>query len=357
MVPDHDQRRFTGAEPTTALIVKLSSIGDVVHGLPVATALRRRYPTMRISWAVEEWVAPLVIGHPAIDRVVVFPRLRWGAVSADWLRKFMQAICALRSESYDVSIDLQGLLKSAAVALLSRARSRIGVAGQREGAGLVSTAIAERPAGVHVVEENLRCATFLGAAVLPVVFDLPVRAEARESIEGMLRALRVPDHRPLIVINPSSSARWRTWPIARWAQVARELADAGTVILVGNREQVTAHAEIAQGAGRAVYDLTGRTTLAELVALLDRCALHVAPDTGSMHIAAALSRPVVGLYGPTRPWRTGPFGCEEWIVDGSNLCGRGCPRWCRRSCLAQVTPAQLIDTARRALASGTADVA
>ncbi|HUI27208.1 MAG TPA: lipopolysaccharide heptosyltransferase II [Candidatus Kryptonia bacterium] len=351
MTRDIERHRFINGEPRTALIVKLSSIGDVVHALPVATALRRRYPTIRISWAVEDWVAPLVIGHPAVERVVVFPRMRWSAVRSGWLRSFMRATRELQNESYDVSIDLQGLLKSAVVALLSRARLRIGAAEPREGAGLVSAAVSDRLARVHVVEDYLRCATFLGAAAQPIAFDLPVHIEAQTSIERILHELQIPAHRPLIVINPSSSVTWRTWPIEPWAQVARELTEAGTVVLIGGREQVARHAEVARRADRPIHDLTGRTTLAELVALLDRCTLHVAPDTGSAHIAAALGRPVVSLYGPTAPWRKGPYGCDELVVHHEAACGVGCPRWCvrGRQCLRKVAPEELIARAATAL--------
>ena len=115
----------------SVLIVKMSSIGDVVHALPVATALRRRFPQLRISWAVEERAAPLLADHPAIDRVVVFPPMRWGEVGPAWTRAVARAVRDLTSEAYDVCLDLQGLAKSSLVALLSRAPLRLGTWNQR----------------------------------------------------------------------------------------------------------------------------------------------------------------------------------------------------------------------------------
>ena len=333
------------------LIVKMSSIGDVVHALPVAVALRRRYPNLRISWVAEDWTAPLLRGHPAIDRVVTFPTMRWGSVGPDWLRSFTDAMHSLRSESYDVSVDLQGLLKSAMVALLSGAPVRVGIHEQREGAHLVSRGVPRHAGRLHVVEDYLRCAEFLGAAPTPVSFALRIEPAAIASITSKLCDMQVPSEAPLIVINPSASVVWKTWPAQHWARVADALSTAGTVILVGGSGQRARHAEIARHAAQPLRDLTGRTTLEELVALLDRCAIHIAPDTGSAHIAAALGRPVVSLHGPTPPWRKAPYGGADLVVSGEGRCGVGCPRFCLRGrrCLPSATD-ELIARARHALA-------
>ena len=332
------------------LIVKLSSIGDVVHALPVAVALRRRHPYAHITWAAEDWTAPLLHGHPAIDRVVTFPTMRWGSVDPTWFRSFKDAVRSLRSEPYDISIDLQGLLKSAAVAVLSRAPVRIGIHEQREGAHLVSRA-APRPSGrLHVVEDYLRCAELLGASPTPVSFALPVQSDAIASIAHKLSELQIPADGPLIVINPSASVAWKTWPLPHWARVASALRAAGPVILVGGPAQKSRHAELARQVSQPLYDLTGRTTLTELVALLNRCAIHIAPDTGSAHIAAALGRPVVSVYGPTPSWRKAPYGYEDLAVHGAGQCSVGCPRFCLRDrrCLPSTTD-ELIARARHVL--------
>lgn len=337
----------------------MSSIGDVVHALPVATALRRRYPRLRITWAVESWTTPLVHGHPAINRIVTFPPMRWRHASRDWLRSFTQAMRELRSERYDVSLDLQGLLKSAVVALCSRAPVRIGMHGQREGAAFVSRSVPIGLRQIHVVDDYLRCAEFLGATAMPVVFGLPIQPEAAAAVERIVSALRIPAQAPLIVINASTSAGWRTWPVRRWARVAEALAADGSVVLVGSREQMARHAELVRHTAPQPYDLTGRTTLAELVALLDRCTIHLAGDTGSAHIAAALGRPVVGMYGPTTPQRKAPYGYESLVVYHAGQCRAGCPRFCwrNRPCLQAVTPAEVIARAREILAGSTPAVA
>jgi lipopolysaccharide heptosyltransferase I len=333
------------------LIVKLSSIGDVVHALPVAVALRRRYPHLQITWVAEDWTAALLHGHPAIDRVVTFPAMRWTNVGPGWVRSFRQAVHSLRSQPYDLSVDLQGLLKSASVALLSGAPRRIGVHPQREGAHFVSRAVPPHGARLHVVEDYLRCAEFLGAASTPVSFALPIQPDAEAAIARKLSDSRVPHHTPLIVINPSASAAWKTWPLQQWVRVADAMGRSGIVVLVGGAAQTGRHAELARRLAPPMHDFTGRTTLAELVALLDRCALHIAPDTGSAHIAAALGRPVVSVFGPTPTWRKAPYGNQASTVSGDGQCGVGCPRFCLRgrSCLP-VAVEGLIAQAERALA-------
>src|SRR5262249_43028072 len=154
----------------------------------------------------------------------------------------------------------------------------------------------------------------------PAVFDLPVDAAAASAVDRLLDTAGCAAEDPLIVVNPSSSDPRRTWPTQKWVALVAGLAPAGRVVLIGDRSQGVRHAGLAARAPRQLVDLTGQTTVAELVALLARTALHVAPDTGSLHVAAALGRPVVGLFGPTRPWRKGPYGQLEWTVSRDDLC-------------------------------------
>lgn len=347
--PERLAPAIDGSRLRHVLIVKLSSIGDVVNALPVASALKRTYPSIRITWAIEQWTAPLVQGHPAIDRVVVFPTMvRWPDKPRAWWSELRTAVRTLRDESYDVALDLQGLARSAAVAKLSGAPRRIARAGQREGAHLVSDAVPlPGETTIHVVDEYLCVAQALGAAVGPADFALPVSADARRSVDRLLRDLGTPAGRPLIVINPSASQSWREWPAERWASVASALADAGTVLMIGSASQASAHRAIAERTSRQPIDLTGRTTLAEVIALLERAALHLAGDTGTLHIAVALGTPVVSVNGPTSGARAGPYRHPQSVVEHGGLCGRGCPAYCwkGRRCLKAVSAAEVIDRA------------
>lgn len=339
------------APPDRLLIVKLSSMGDIAQALPVAAALRRRFAALRITWAVEERFAALVSDHPAIDRMVTFPRMTWDGLDRAWLPGLQRALRGVRAERYDLVLDLQGLLKSSLIALSARVPVRLGVSPQREGAALVSRAV-PLPAGRrHAVEQYLACAAYLGATPAPVDFGLRVRPSAAASLTRLLAQRGARHDAPLIAVNPTAARPWKEWPEERWLAVVDVLAEQGTIVLVGGAEQRRRHRQLAARARRPPLDLTGATTLAELIALLDRCALHLAVDTGSLHVAAALGRPVVGIYGPTPPWRLGPYGRADFAISGHGACTVGCPRACvrRRRCLSTIAPDDVIERARYAL--------
>jgi lipopolysaccharide heptosyltransferase I len=344
------------------LIVKMSSIGDVVHALPAASALRRTYPQLNISWLIEEQLTALVSGHPSIDHVVAVPSVTRGRLS-ERLAAMREAMRRVRAEPYDVALDLQGLLVSSLLAVMAGAKVRVGRPRRREGAHLLTRRV--RPPSGHAVAENLACAHFLGAAPGSIRFDLPVAATAAATVARTLSQLQIAPDAPLIVLNPSASAAWKLWPAPYWTAAATELARDARVLLIGSRDQQPRHRQIAHQAGHDVCDLTGETSLAELIALLDRATLHIAGDTGSSHIAAALGRPVVAIYGASDPRRLAPYAQEEYLLSGAKLCGRLCPRWCpafwpRRAdsravsyrCLQSITPDRVVAQARRAMAAG-----
>ncbi len=334
------------------LIVKLSSLGDVAQALPVATALRRRYPQARITWAVERRAAALVTDHPAIDRVVCFPEMSWSAANGRWARDFTAALRGIRAEAYDLCLDLQGLLKSAVVALVSRSPQRLVTARAREGAQLAARRLALPGRRLHAVEEYLHYAGCLGAPTDAVEFGVPVSAEASGTVVRRLDTLGVPAGVPLIIVNPSASTRKKTWPVDRWAKLTIELAGLGTVVLIGAATQRERHAAVVRAARGAALDLTG-LPLEESIALLARCTVHVAPDTGTAHIAAALGRSVVGIFGPTPRWRLAPYGNDDLIVSRDDLCGGTCPRLCLRgrACLAAITIDAVVSQVRLAVGS------
>jgi lipopolysaccharide heptosyltransferase I len=359
ILPERPPPPIDGSRFERVLIVKLSSIGDVVHALPAATALKRMNPALRITWTAEAAAAPIVAGHPAVDRLVVFPTLvALPSRPVVWARQVRAAIRDLRSEPYDITIDLQGLARSAAISVLSRAPLKIARVGQREGAHLVSRGIALPEERLHAVEEYLHVVRALGAPSDAAAFALRPSAAAVAAIDRLLAAHGVAHNAPLIVINPSPSQRWKQWPLDRWVRVVGALRDSGAIVIVGARERAAVHGRFARHLRHGIVDLTGQTTLAELVALLGRATLHLAPDTGTLHIAAALVTPVVAVYGPTRPWRLGPYGQPEAVVYGGDRCGRGCPAYCvwRRRCLRGIAADDVIERARSVLARKSSSV-
>jgi heptosyltransferase-1 len=353
IVPERPPPPFSPARLDEVLLIKLSSIGDVVHALPVASALKRAHPAMRITWAAEDWTAPLVTRHPAIDRVVAFPAIRPRALAtAGWRTRFRSAMRELRSVAFDVAVDLQGLARSASVSRAARARLRVARAGQREGAHLVSFGIPLDGAR-HAVEEYLAVAAYLGTSQRPVTFGLQPRQPPSAALRQALAATGENGGDALIVVNPSAAQRNKHWPLDHWSTVIDALSDAGSIVIVGGTGNRQAHAALVARCRSRPLDLTGLTTLDDVVWLLKHARLHVAPDTGTLHIAAAMATPVVAVYGPTSPARVGPWAQLDHVVHHRQLCGRGCPAYCRfgRRCLAAVTPAEMIAKAHGVLAA------
>jgi lipopolysaccharide heptosyltransferase I len=336
------------------LIIKLSSLGDIVHALPAASALRRHFSQLHITWAVEVQHAALVRDHPAVDQVVTFPPFAWSVIDRPWLAGLQRSLATLRSRPYDIALDLQGLMKSSFIAMASGAKLRIGVAPQREGASLVSRPVPLPHDGLHAVDRYLAAAEFLGASPAPADFGLRADDDVAAVLAKRLQRKGVAPDARLIVINPSTSRPEKTWPAAHWAQVIDALSIDGTVVLVGTESERLQQRDLMQLTHRLPVDLTGETKLVDLIALLQRSALHLAADTGSLHIAAALGRPVVGIYGPTDPTHLGPYGQLDLALYKSGMCGRTCPRICpaRQPCLRAITPDDVIARAREALHQG-----
>jgi lipopolysaccharide heptosyltransferase II len=319
-------------------------MGDVLQALPTLEALRAVYPQGRITWLVETAYAPLLQGHPALDEVWPAPRLRLGqgGTGVDLLT-WARLIRQLRSQPFDLVIDLQGLLKSAFWVALAKSPRKVGYNGTREGSYLVLTErLAPYDPDAHAVRRYLHLAHYLGAPPTLPRFRLPWAAEVDTN-----RVIPAEEIRPQVVLHPG--ARWTTklWPAAFWAQLADWLirkkgCDVTITGSAGDRPLVAAILEQMQG--KAV-NLAGRTSLKELAAVLGQAALAVTTDTGPMHLAAALGTRVVALFGPTAPWRTGPFGEGHAIVrldlDCSPCFQRRCPE---PRCLTAL-PVETVQTA------------
>lgn len=332
------------------LLVKLSALGDVIQTLPVLAALKRGRPGLRIHWVVEEEQADLLEGHPLIDRLLVFPRRRILRLVRD-LRTLSRGLAlardfvrALRAESYDAVLDLQGLLKSALVVALARSPRKVGFANHREGSPWVLTEkLPPYDPDLHAVRRYLSAAAHLGGFEEPVEFPLPSYPPAREVSRRM--GLPAP---PWVVFIPAT--RWPTklWPERNWRTLASMVAGSGRPLLwiggPGDRAYISRL--VVEG-----IDLSGRLNLKELAGVLSGAAAVVSVDTGPMHLAAALGRPVVALFGPTAPWRTGPFGEGHRVLRTGLPCSpcfrRRCPE---PRCLSGISPEEVFAALREVLA-------
>jgi len=300
------------------LVIRLSSIGDIVHALPAVAALGESLPEAEIGWAVERRFSELLAGNPFVSRVLPIDTLGWCARwwSAASPEDVVGGLAALRRFRPDAAIDFQGLVKSAALGWLSRAPRRIGFAGRwrrERPAGMLYTQRVEAPGREHVVEENLALAERLGAR--PVArerwqFPLPGDREAESEIERRLDELRAES---FIVINPGGGWTSKRWPPRQYAALARALAEDHTVLVTGSPGEAPWIREIVDSAagGHAVYF---PSTLLEFIALVRRARMLVGGDTGPLHIAAAAGTPVVAIYGPTNPRRNGPFAPGDIIL-------------------------------------------
>jgi len=304
------------------LIVRLSSIGDVIQGIPCLVALKESFPDWEISWLVEETSAPILHQHPHLTKLFVLQRPAKrnsssssspaGAMAMWPLRR------ALRQESFDVTIDLQGLFKSGFWTLLSGAPRRIGHDRTREGAHLFLTEVAgNRPVfdpAFCLIERYLEPARLLGADtnkgryVLPPpsaqtiseVNSLPGMTDTGDSTEATRRFT--------VALCPWSSWPSKNWPIARWKEVAVSLARDFRVLLIGAASDLIAADQICSNLPR-VINLTGKTSLLTLAEVFRRCQIVIGPDSGPLHLANATGVPrLIMLFGSTSWQRSGPFG-------------------------------------------------
>lgn len=294
--------------PHNILIIKLSSLGDVVHALPALRALRLKFPAARISWMVNRGLEGILEGNPDLDEIILFDRKRWGRwYDRRALEELKTFVTDLRARQFDLMIDLQGLLRSGLIAALTHAPIRVGFANAREFSPLFYThKIAVPDDDIHAVDRYLLATSFLGAEVDEVVF--PIAAGEEDEAWAKQQVGHIPRDQPLVLINPS--ARWITkqWPLERFAEVCRQLAAEGIpVALIGGHEDAERCQRLQELAGMSLPDLSGKTTIKQLAALMRHASLLLTNDSGPMHMAVAVGLPVVAIFGPTNPSRTGPY--------------------------------------------------
>lgn len=297
--------------PRSLVIVKLSSIGDVLHGVPVAVAAKRAFPDCRVGWVVEGRAADVLAGHPAIDHLFRMPR--------GWLKSAGQVLSLrrqLRDFAADVAIDLQGLLKSGVATWLSGAAVRIGHARptSRERAWLAYThPVAASLA--HVVEQNCDLLGPLGVVSSMPEFDMPHWPVSRLRMQQWLASQRL--GRPPAIINPGAGWPSKLWPTDRFAAVARGLQrrDGVPTVVVwgGDAEHAAAQQIVAEAHGAAV--LAPQTSLQDLGELARLAQVFISSDTGPLHLAAAVGTPCIGLFGPVAGSRNGPYGRGNVCVE------------------------------------------
>lgn len=311
-------------ESPRILIVRLSAIGDTIQTMPVACALRERFPQAFLAWAVESRAAALLHGHEVIDELVLLPRGWLKSPTGVW--QLRQELHALR---FDVAIDVQSLTKSSLLAWFSGARRRIGF-GNPGGRELSKWFNNERvdPTSTHVVDRYLELLRPLGIEAPAVRFQVPQREDDAKTAAEIVRQQKLDGG--FAIINPGAGWPSKLWPTDRYAAVARHLNERWQlptlVVWAGAAEKTMAE----QIAGASAAQIAPSTTLSELAALARRARLFIGADTGPLHLAAAVGTPCVGLYGPWPASRHGPYGShnialQQMFFEGSSRARRTAP--------------------------------
>jgi lipopolysaccharide heptosyltransferase I len=310
------------------LIVKPSSLGDVVNALPTVNLVRRKYPEAHISWLINDTIASLLKCSPIIDELIVFERRRFGSLAQ--LPQFGNFLGTLRTRRFDVALDLQGLLRSGIMTWATRARRRIGLSDAREGAVWFYNEIVRVPRA-HAVDRYLLAAGHMGCDTGPIEFRLGVSdSVAREG---------------LIALSPS--ARWRTklWGGDKFAELIRRLPPE-RVVLTGSAAEREWIDQIAQGR----RNLAGQTDLFQLAELYRRCCVVITNDSGPMHLAEAMDTPVVAVFGPTDPALNGPYGSRHVVLRAGIPCSPCFKDYCtnpvQMECMKLISVDQVLAAAK-----------
>ena len=377
-----DASALQSTEFSRILLIKPSALGDVVHTIPVLVKLRARYPGARIDWLITPENAEIVRCHPALSNVVLFARRDFSKPGRRWraLLAFFGLLKQIRRTKYDLVIDMHGQVRSAFFALVSGARVRIGFdrpikreltisaehdlknvpnhgwRGAREGSWIAYTHRISIPTlDVHAIDRYLWVGSLLGFDDEPPDLAIHLSPETIHTVERLLEEHGVPAGKPLVVLVPGTIWETKHWTIEGFAGVAREFLRQGfAVALAGTKRDETRCRQIAAAAAGTI-NLCGKTTPADLAALIRRAEVAVTNDSGSMHVAASLGKPMVSVFGPTNPVHIGPYQRPESVVRVDLPCSpcnyrrlSQCPF--DHACMKQVTPAIVVERVRKIVA-------
>jgi heptosyltransferase-1 len=380
---DRDPSGLQSAEFSRILLIKPSALGDVVHTIPVLVKLRTRYPQAQIDWLITPENAEVVRHHPALSNVLLFARRDFSKRGRRWraLLAFFNLLKQMRRAKYDLVIDMHGQVRSAFFALMSGAGVRIGFdrpikrtvtvsaqhdlknipshgwRGAREGSWIAYThRIPIRTLDVHAVDRYLWVVPLLGLDDDPPDLAIYLSSETALNVERLLEEHGVPASKPLVVLVPGTIWETKHWTIEGFAGVARELLREGFAVALAGTKRDQARCQQIAAAAPGACDLSGKTTPADLAALIRRAEVAVTNDSGSMHIAASLGKPMVSVFGPTNPVHIGPYQRPESVVRLDLPCSpcnyrrlNQCPF--DHACMKQVTSAMVVERVQKILAA------
>jgi len=321
------------------LIVKLSAIGDVIHALPVAHALKESYPHARITWVVEKPAFDLLTNNPDIDEIIIFDKPQFKSLTGLFTNGYTFAQ-ELRAHKFDLAIDLQGLFKSAAISYLSGALKRLVYCNARELSQVIGQRICGDHEQGHVVDRYLDVAQYLGCNVDDAQFPIHITpSEAQQTVAIANHAgLRLDN--PYVVLAPGTNWPSKCWPTTHFAELVDKLYDHHIIpVIIGGPNDQRLAEEIMANTQVPPIDLTGKTSMKQLAYIIKQSQVFVGGDTGPMHLAVAVGTKVVTMFGPTDPKRNGPYGQNHTVLLVAQLCQgcwqRKCPK--NSDCLATIS--------------------
>ena len=328
------------------LVIKLSAIGDVIHALPVAYAIKKSFPEVKLTWVVEPPAYDLVAGNPCIDRVILFEKKKFKSVKG-FLQNIRPFAAEIRDVEYDAVLDLQGLFKSAVIAWLSKAPIKLGCADMREGSNKISRPVRGIHAKGHIVDRYLDTAQELGCRADEVLFPLENTAREAETVRKLMAQAGADIKNAYIVMAVGANWPNKRWPAKHYAKLADWLYNQQIIpVMVGGgvvderlANEINAMAQI------PLVNLVGRTTLKQLACIILQSQAVVGGDTGPVHLSAALQMPTVMLMGPTDPTRNGPYQQLENVLVVDYICKYCWQRQCRyqRDCLENISVAKVCE--------------
>jgi heptosyltransferase I len=352
------------------LIVRLSAMGDVIHTLPAAQALREAFPRATIGWLIEERWSELLCTpgtprrgprspqRPLVDWVHTVNLRAWSKVlfAIPTLEQIARVWNDVRSVHYDVAVDLQGAIRSAVLGRLSGAPIVYGAAEPRESPASLWYTREVIGRGAHVIEQNLSVAAAVGEKEMDVrkkmsmpPVELPHDPVAEERIHHDLSQQGI---REYAILNPGAGWGAKRWPAGRYGEVARHLANDGLCPLInyGPGEERLAE-QVAEGSGGTARPM--QSSITELIALTRRAKLFVGGDTGPMHMAAALGVPVVAIFGPTDPTRNGPYGTRSIVLRNPASFTTHARRSLPDEAMLEISTSSVVEAAHRLTSSAT----
>jgi heptosyltransferase I len=331
------------------LILKPSSLGDVIQALPVLRLLKLHYPASEIFWWLDSALAPLLEDDPDLSGIVRFERKRWGKPQ-HW-PEMLRSIRWLRAQKFDLVIDLQCLARSGAFAWLANGKFLVGLDEIREGArGFYDLAVPRKTFHTHAVDWYLSVLPPLGVPVHKNFQWLPERPEISDAIKSKWKT----DGTNWIALQPG--ARWsnKRWPAEYFSELVRLLSEkfpAARFAVLGSDDDKILGEIISRAAPERTLNLCGEISLPEMVEWIRLCDLMVTNDTGPMHAAAALGKPLIALFGPTEPRRTGPYGQLENVLRIELPCSPCLKSFCTwknpNECLNAISPATVFDRVQK----------